>query len=186
MHPSTCNSTESKGHGAHRHGPCRLPALLAGILVFVFLAGCAGTREFASDWATSEALPAEVAVTPEAFAGARVLWGGKVIRVENAETHSEIEILAYPLDRRQEPVADDTGGGRFIALLPGYVEALDYPAGARVTLRGEITGVRSGRVGAAPYVFPLLATEQIRVWPAEPGGKASRVRFGVGVGIGIR
>lgn len=161
-----------------------LPVL--AIIPALLLAACATAPLYAPEWADSAALPSAVAAAPERYQGARVIWGGSVIGVENLADHTEVELLAWPLDPAQRPRRDDVGAGRFIALLPGYVEALHYPAGAAVTLRGEIVGVRSARVGAAPYVFPLLQAEAAHVWAEDDAARRSNVHFNVGVGVGIR
>lgn len=156
---------------------------LAGLLL---LAGCAANPVYSPDWADSTVTPRQVAVAPEQVGDARVIWGGRIIGVENKADHTEVEVLAYPLDKDQKPASNDTGDGRFLAVLPGYVEPLDYPIDGWVTLQGHIEGVRSGRVGEAPYVFPLLKVRAAHVWSREELQKRSNVHFNVGVGVGIR
>ena len=71
--------------------------------------------------------------------------------------------------------------------MPGYVESMDYPAGALVTVDGQISGSRAGKVGEAPYVFPLVKVNQSHVWTAnELSSGKNNVHFGVGLGVGIR
>ena len=118
---------------------------------------------------------------------APVVWGGRVVEVRNLADHSEIEVLAYPLDGSQRPKANDSGIGRFIATMPGYVESMDYPPGALMTIDGRISGSRAGKVGEAPYVFPLVKVNQSHVWTAsELSSGKNNVHFGVGLGVGIR
>ncbi|MBB3228676.1 outer membrane lipoprotein [Luteibacter sp. Sphag1AF] len=131
--------------------------------------------------------PQQVAISPERYGTSDVIWGGRIVQVRNYADHSEIEILAYPLDGSQRPKANDAGNGRFIAVMPGYVESFDYPAGALVTLSGRLNGTRSASVGDAPYVFPLVSVNQSHVWTAdELSSGRSNVSFGVGVGGVIR
>ena len=71
--------------------------------------------------------------------------------------------------------------------MPGYVEPLDYPSGALMTVNGKLGGSRAGKVGEADYVFPLVGVAQSHVWTADEMNKGrNNVRFGVGVGVGIR
>lgn len=165
----------------HRHLIKPLPAILATLL-----AACAANPVYPPEWATSDASPQQVAQAPEQVGNAQVIWGGRILGVENQADHTEVEILAYPLDAEQRPRPDDVGAGRFLALLPGYVEALDYPVNGWVTLQGQIRGVRSGRVGQAPYVFPLLDVQAAHLWPREESRPRSNVHFNVGLGVGIR
>lgn len=155
--------------------------------VALVLAACAPAPIYKTSPGAVTATPAQVAQTPERYSGTAVVWGGRIVQVNNFQDHSEIEVLGYPLDSSQRPRANDTGGGRFIAVLRGYVEPLDYPAGALITVDGKLNGTRAGKVGAADYLFPLVDVAQSHVWTAEEMQKGrSNVHFGVGVGVGIR
>jgi len=133
------------------------------------------------------AAPFQVAQSPEQFAHRQVIWGGRIVGVNNLADHSEVEMLAYPLDSSQRPKANDSGNGRFIAVMPGYVEPLDYPAGALMTISGSLSGSRAGQVGQANYTFPLVQVNQSHVWTADEMQKGkNNVHFGLGVGVGIR
>jgi len=127
-----------------------------------------------------------VAQTPERFSGNEVIWGGRIVKVDVFSDHSEIELLAYPLDSSQRPKANDSGNGRFIAVVHGYIEPLSYPPGDLMTIDGKLDGSRAGKVGEADYVFPLVEVSQSHVWTPEEMTKGrSNIRFGLGLGIGI-
>ncbi|HEX7747886.1 MAG TPA: Slp family lipoprotein [Bordetella sp.] len=158
-----------------------LPALLLG------LAACAPAPIYKAAPGTVAATPMQVAQAPEQYAQGQVIWGGRVVGVRNLPDHSEIEILAYPLDSSQRPKFGAGGSGRFIALLPGYAEPMNYPAGAPITVDGQLAGSRAGKVGEADYVFPLVRAAQSHVWTAdEMRSGHPNIGFGVGVGVGIR
>jgi len=76
--------------------------------------------------------------------------------------------------------------GRFIAILPGYVEAHDYPAGRYLTLEGHLDGTRVSQVEQHDYVFPLVRTGEIRLWPAGFEDTGPQWHIGIGVGVHIR
>ncbi|WP_109125092.1 Slp family lipoprotein [Dyella sp. C11] len=160
-------------------------AIASGLLA---LAGCAPAPIYKPATTTVATAPNIVAQSPNQFTNADVIWGGRVVEVRNLADRSEVEIVGYPLDSSQRPKLDNNGGwGRFIAVMPGYVESFNYPTGALVTLTGRITGVRNGNVGEASYVFPLVGVAQSHVWTADEmtAGK-SNVSFGIGVGGVIR
>jgi outer membrane lipoprotein len=163
--------------------------LMRGILptCLLVLAACAPAPIYKPSANTVATAPNIVAQTPEHFANADVIWGGRIVEVRNLADRSEIEIVGYPLDSSQRPKADNNGGwGRFIAMMPGYVESFDYPSGSLITLAGRITGSRAGNVGDASYVFPLVGVAQSHVWTAaELQSGKSNVSFGIGVGVGI-
>ena len=170
-----------------RHHPASLLIRLALPAALLVLAACAPAPIYKTTGNAVLATPAQVAQTPEHYSGNEVVWGGRIVHVSNFQDHSEIELLAYPLDSSQRPRANDSGNGRFIAVLRGYVEPLDYPAGALMTVDGKLNGTRAGQVGQADYLFPLVDVAQSHVWTAEEMQKGrSNVHFGLGVGVGIR
>ncbi|MGH8160233.1 MAG: Slp family lipoprotein [Rhodanobacter sp.] len=159
----------------------------AAPLLALMLAACAPAPIYQNVPNAVVAVPAQVAQSPERYAGGEVIWGGRIVQVTNFADHSEVELLAYPLDSSQRPRANDSGNGRFIAVMPGYVEPLSYPPGALMTVSGKLNGSRAGKVGEADYVFPLVGVAQSHVWTAAEMEKGrNNVRFGVGVGVGIR
>ncbi len=160
---------------------------LSTLLLACALTACAPAPIYKTTGSTVAAAPFQVALAPERYANSEVIWGGRIVQVKNFTDHSEIELLAYPLDSSQRPKANDSGNGRFIAVMSGYMEPLDYPAGALMTVSGKLNGSRAGKVGEANYVFPLVSVAQSHVWSAEEMTKGrNNVHFGVGLGVGIR
>ncbi|MEO7071833.1 MAG: Slp family lipoprotein [Rhodanobacter sp.] len=156
-------------------------------LLAVALSACAPAPIYKTAGPATTATPLSVAQSPERFANAQVIWGGRIVQVRNFADHSEIEVLAYALDSSQRPKASDVGSGRFIAQMSGYVEPLDYPAGGLITVAGTLNGSRTGKVGQADYVFPQVNVSQSHVWTvAEMGKGRNNVHFGLGLGVGIR
>lgn len=147
------------------------------------LAGCATPPVVVAQRPVTPALPFEVAAEPERYAGAEVIWGGMILGVDNRETQTEVSVLAYPLDAAQRPVPEAGTRGRFIVVLPGYVERHDYPDGLFVTLVGRVNGTRAGRVGDHAYAFPLVEATHVHRWPSGFQFDRPQWRFGIGVGI---
>lgn len=169
-----------------RHRPVSILTRLALPAALLTLAACAPAPIYKSTGPAAMATPAQVAQTPERYSNNEVIWGGRIVKVDVFRDHSEIELLAYPLDSSQRPKANDSGNGRFIAVVHGYIEPLSYPAGALMTIDGKLNGARAGKVGEADYVFPLVDVSQSHVWtPAEMTKGRSNFRFGLGLGIGI-
>jgi outer membrane lipoprotein len=157
---------------------------IAFIAASLLLTACAPPPIYKPDASVIAAVPAQVAATPERYPNAQVIWGGRVVGVRNFADHSEIEMLDYPLDSSQRPRLKEPAAGRFIALMPGYVESMDYPEGTLMTLRGTLEGIRTGKVGDADYVFPLVRVAQSHRWtPQEMEQGHPHFSFGVGVGV---
>jgi outer membrane lipoprotein len=152
-----------------------------GAALAACLSGCVTAPAFESVPAASAPLPYTVVEAPERWMDHPVLWGGMILEVKNFERHTEIEMLAYPLDRKQAPRLELADEGRFIAILPGYVESRDYPAGRFMTLIGRITGERRGSLRNAPYVWPEVAVERQHLWPRD--FREPKARFSIGVGV---
>lgn len=163
---------------------------LSALLLSGLLAGCAPPPLYKVATGAPVPVPAQVARTPERYQGRTVVWGGTVVQVSNFPDHSEIEILAFPLDGSQRPViGHDSSNGRFMAVLPGFVEPLNFPPGTPITVLGTIEGTHAGTVGEAPYVFPRLKVRQHHVWTAaemRQGHTHVSLGFGFGVGSGGR
>lgn len=145
------------------------------------LAGCAAGPRFDTAGIDTGTTPRRAVAEAERLAGQRVLWGGMVIETTNLAERTRLEVLGYPLDASQRPDTDAEPLGRFLVTRSGYLESVDYRTGRLVTVVGPVTGVRDGRVGEAPYRYPVVGAERIHLWPARYGPGATRVHFGVGV-----
>lgn len=169
-----------------RQRPVSLIFQLVLSATLLLLAACAPAPIYKNTAGVVIATPSQVAQAPENFSNSRVIWGGRIVQVSNFSDHSEVELLAYPLDSSQRPQANDSGNGRFIAIMQGYVEPIDYPAGALMTVSGSVKGTRAGKVGEANYVFPVVNVDQSHVWTADEMRKGrNNVHFGLGLGVGI-
>lgn len=159
--------------------------LLGVLLLCATLAACAPAPLYKMGTASVTATPGQVASSPDNFRGLQVVWGGRVVWVHNYAEHSELEILAYPLDGSQRPRLRKPALGRFIVLMPGFVEPLNYPEGALVTVLGTLDGARRGNVGAAAYTFAMVRGQSMHRWTAEEM-QAGHPNISVGVGVAGR
>jgi outer membrane lipoprotein len=158
--------------------------LLPCLIALAALSACATRPVVVADRPVTPVQPFEVAAEPERYADAEVIWGGMILSVDNRETQTEVSVLGYPLDTSQRPVPEAGTRGRFIIVLPGYVERHDYPDGLFVTLTGRIQGTRAGHVGEHAYVFPLVEAAHVHRWP--PGFQFDRPQWRFGIGVGVR
>ncbi|MCG7930678.1 MAG: Slp family lipoprotein [Candidatus Thiodiazotropha weberae] len=158
-------------------------ALVIGLITLLFsVAGCSSNPVI--EHADRSLSPKQID-TDSTLPEQKLEWGGIVIAITNLAESSEVEILAYPLDERGKPMTESSSIGRFIATQPGYLEAGDYPSGRMVTATGQISAVRSGRVGEAEYVFPVMHCNQLALWPKQQESRAKpRIRFGFGASSG--
>ncbi|MGM0593760.1 MAG: Slp family lipoprotein [Pseudomonadota bacterium] len=159
-----------------------LPALL---LLCLLLSACATGPEFITDGVETDLTPTQAASEAHLHQGKRVLWGGMIINSTNLETHTRLEVLAYPLDSSHRPRADQPPHGRFLMLQRGYLETVDYAAGRQITVLGRLDGTRTGKLDQSEYTYPLLRGEQLHLWPRQGRDSTNpRFHFGIGVRLG--
>jgi outer membrane lipoprotein len=157
---------------------------IAPLILALALSGCATVQPpFAAIPAGNVPPPIEAARDTARWMNQPVLWGGMIIEVRNYERHSEFEILAFPLDDKQRPMLEQRDDGRFIAIVPGYVEAVNWPRGRYVTLVGNITGDRRGAIREAEYIYPEVDADQMHLWPRDFRKPGPRISVGIGVGF---
>lgn len=157
--------------------------LLLALTLSAAIAACAPAPIYKTGPSSVTATPQQVASSPQNFQNLQVVWGGSVVSVHNFPDHSEIEVLAYPLDSSQRPRTQQPATGRFVAIVPGFVEPMNYPPGALVTLSGTLDGARAGTVGQADYRFALVHSEAMHRWTADEMRQGHpNVSIGVGVG----
>lgn len=175
------HGVEARRDAAHRR--------LAGVWIggLWLIAGCASPpidTGAGVESSTPDSLVAE-AGDPAATidAGARVLWGGLIIASANLESGSQLEVLAYPLDRVQRPQTTHEPQGRFIVRTRDYLETLDFSPGRPVTAYGRVAAIDDGRVGEADYRYPVLQVDELHLW--RPGDEPVRPRFNFGIGIDL-
>lgn len=151
-----------------------------GLMATLLLGGCATPIDIGG--ADSTLTPRQAA-TDTPVPQRTVAWGGAIVAARNLREHTEIEVLAYPLDYRHQPNIAAKPTGRFIAIHPGYLETVDYAPGRLITLVGFVTGTRDGEVGEARYVYPLVAIGRLYLWPRTAAASEPQVHIGIGVGI---
>lgn len=162
----------------------KFPLLLPLLVTVAVLAGCAPAPIYPPN--TGNSVPADVAAMPQRHIGTEVVWGGRIVAVRNFADHTAIEVLSRPLDDSQRPMVDSQSAGRFLALIPGFVEPLDYPQGGLATFHGIVTGARAMPVGQARVETATMEVIEAHVWSAaEMRAGHPDIHFGLGVGIGL-
>jgi len=146
------------------------------------LSGCATPIDVGQ--AERNVTPREAAQNVALVKDRPVAWGGTVVNGKNLATSTQFEVLAYPLDGNNRPKADAAPLGRFIVVHPGYLETADYAPGRLITVVGPVTETRTGKVGEAQYVYPVVNADRLHLWPQQSQAPAEpRIHFGIGIGI---
>ncbi len=134
-------------------------------LSLLTLAGCA---HIVSPELRSEATPGltfpMVLANPSAYTGSIVIWGGLVIGIRNRADGTILTVLETPLENGERPEGGESSRGRFLATTSRYLDPAIYHRGTRVTIAGEITGKEMRAVGEKPYLYPVVAIQEIHLW----------------------
>jgi outer membrane lipoprotein len=141
----------------------RLSSILGAL---VLLSGCYGhipveIRDPAPD---NPRLP-EVRQDARSFIGRPVRWGGAIVKVDNLENETWIELVAKGLGDYGRPRDVDESDGRFIARVPGFLDPAIYREGREVTVYGRIEAGIERSIGEKRYSYPLVVVETLYLWP---------------------
>lgn len=146
------------------------------------LAACATPLDIGK--ANRTITPQQAVQTIDSVRQQTVAWGGVIIAAKNLQDKTQFEIVSYPLDEQNRPNVTAAPGARFIAVAPGYLETADYAPGREVTVIGALQDTRSGKVGEANYIYPVVSASRMHLWPVViPQSTEPRFHFGIGIGI---
>jgi outer membrane lipoprotein len=130
----------------------------------------------------------QLAGSPQLYKGKLFILGGRIVSISLTETGSVIEAVHIPADSAGYFKETQTTTGRYLALYPrelGVLDSMLYNAGRLITLAGEFTQPRPGRIGEKEYTFPCFVVRQIYLWPE---GQTTRgfpsAFFSTGFGVG--
>jgi len=151
------------------------------VLAAAVLTGCTSVKFEGAD--VSVRLTPDQVLAAGGRQGGTVIWGGRILAVDNYADGTELQVLALPLSSGNVPRVKASSQGRFVAYYPGFLEPVDYAPGRYVSLAGELQGLVEGQVGDRPVKFPLVQSSQIHLWPADVNQWNPVWHIGVGVGI---
>ena len=137
------------------------------LLLAVLLGGCvtAFPKEVTQTADRSITLAA-LRADPVAYVGKRVILGGEIIATRAKTGETEIEILGRKLNSDDAPEPGDRSDGRLLVRAAQFLDPAVYAQGRRVTILGTVRSAEQRTVGDAPYLFPVVDTERIRLWPS--------------------
>jgi outer membrane lipoprotein len=139
------------------------------LLISLMLTACASQiplaiREAPADNPSLEAVRGNTAD----YLARQVRWGGKLIGTENRENATWLTVLGAPLSKDGEPQSGDNSAGRFIAIVPKFLDPKVYAADRKVTVTGTLQRAEIRLVGEFPYSYPVVQAQSWYLWPEEP------------------
>jgi len=147
----------------------KFPDLLLCALIVSALAGCAypiskDLREAAS----MDLTLSMVVQNPKPYLGSIVIWGGIMFEVMNRPKGTEVTIIQIPLDSGGYPNTRITQG-RFIAKTDKSLDPEIYKKGKKITLAGEITGIKEKELGPMKIPYPVVEILELHLWENKKG-----------------
>ena len=142
--------------------------LFLTLIASLALAGCASPiPELIKNAPVSDIRVEEAQQKPDNFVGSEVRWGGNIIKVENLENATLVEVLSRRLFTDGKPDSDSKSQGRFKIALPGFVEPANFPKDRMITVRGRVASLSKGKVGSFQYPYPIVEPDMYYLWPVE-------------------
>jgi outer membrane lipoprotein len=156
-----------KGKEGHMRVHSRIGIYVAGLLLVGSL-GCASypiSKQYQA-MASKDVNFGMVLANPEAYKGAVVIWGGRIVETTNTPQGSEIIVLETPLNGWEEPSSPEYSPGRFVAKSSSFLDPAIYKPGKKITIAGQVTGGEEKPLGTTAYTYPIVDIKQLYLWPA--------------------
>lgn len=133
-------------------------------LVSLLLSGCVTVPDsIKGTSATPQQDLVRVLNAPQLYIGQESRFGGKVIKVDNLDGKTRLEIAAMPLDDAAAPILGAPSVGRIYADVKGFIDPVDF-SNQMVTVVGPISGVEKGKIGDAQYNFLTVSVTGYQRW----------------------
>ncbi len=120
--------------------------------------------------------------------GAKVRWGGEIIKTEPGPQQTCFFVLSEPLDNQARPTGGHDGQtqGRFVACRDGFYDPEVFTRGREITVTGTVHGAVSQKVGDFDYAYPRVEADVVYLWPKRWSiaiRRATTTRSGVRAGV---
>ena len=116
-------------------------------------------------------LYSQLKTAPSTYIGRTVTLSGIVLKAKRLQGSTEVEILQLPEAADGRPMQDRRHSqGRFLAIqTTTFLDPAILSTGPMVTVVGSVeeTVERPLETGADPYSYPVIAVQQLIVWPSE-------------------
>ena len=138
---------------------------LISVALILLLSGCASTLpDSISGELKGNPEFSDVISNIEEHIDAQIRWGGAIVKVENRENQSWIEIVARELYQSGRPRNNDYSPGRFIAIVDGFIDPTVYAAKRQITVVGIVQQAHSAKIDQFNYLYPLVQTSSHHLW----------------------
>lgn len=159
----------------------RIKITIVVLLLLFMIGGCATTPAFDTNGINRQLSPTQAADSASNSVGQRIIWGGMILSSVNLAEATQIEVLAYPLNNNHRPDPNASPLGRFLLRKDGYLETREFAEGRYISVQGHIVKTQQGKIGEKQYLYPVVESEQIFLWPKNLQETEPSIHFGFGV-----
>lgn len=141
-----------------------LSTLFATSLLVVLVTGCSSVPTQISSAPANDIQLGEVKGKTDEYPEQEVRWGGEIVKVENNNEASIIQIVQYPLNHYGKPITNQSSEGRFLAITNDFIDPVVYKEGTLLTFTGQIQGESTRKVDKRDLTMPLLTVSSMYKW----------------------
>jgi outer membrane lipoprotein len=109
-----------------------------------------------------------LAADPLAHKGEMVMLGGTIVQTVPRTGETEIEVLQKELSSSGEPRRTDRSEGRFLTVAGRFLDPAIYKPERDLTVAGRVVGSAVRRLGEIDYRYPVVAADELYLWPPWP------------------
>ncbi len=106
----------------------------------------------------------QVALDVDRYIGKTVRWGGKIIKVNNDDKFSTVQVLHYPLNSSGRPKTEQTSQGRFIIKSKKFLDPEIYKEGKLVTFVGLVQSKTTIQIDQKALLLPVVNSFDSHIW----------------------
>jgi outer membrane lipoprotein len=142
-------------------------AAMFGISMALALTGCHPISKSVRKEIDRDLPFAELRKDPDTYKGKIVILGGTIIKTEDRQEETWIEVHQKRLGIMAEPKDGGETGGRFLIVYAGLLDPKTYEEGRSITVAGEVLGkkVKKPSDSEEDYLYPVVRARDIHLWP---------------------
>jgi outer membrane lipoprotein len=143
-------------------------AALLGVFIVYTLTGCNQISSSVKEDADPSLTFAEIRDNPDQHLGKEVLLGGTIVKTEDRQDKTVVEVQQKRLGLFMEPRdglrKEAKTKGRFLVVFPGSLDSTLYQEGKRITVTGQVEGKEMGKLEQGDYLYPVIRARDSHVW----------------------
>lgn len=134
-------------------------------LALILLTACSSTSPLIKTAPPEDYQLKQVVSDIDYFIDRPVRWGGKVIKVNNDDEYSTIQLVQFPLNSYGKPMPTKSSQGRFFSQSREFLDPAIFEEGTLVTFAGTVLTAETSKVDKKTLLVPVIAITEFHIWP---------------------